>query len=157
MCLIGPREFAGDDDGPLKLLVGYDGSEEARAAFINAIERAGPDDEIFVVHAQGAVSTWLGTPYYDRAVEGSIQAGERLFEDLRRLAATSPASVRFELHEGSPAEVLARIAALREVDQIVVGSRGGRLRAAVGSVSRAILRSTDRPVLVVPRGAAHDR
>ena len=152
-----PRRSELDDEGPLILLVGYDGSDEARAAFVNAIERAGPDDKIFVVHAHDAVSTWLGTPYYDRAVEESIQAGERLFDDLRELAATSPAEIRFELHEGQPAEVIARIGALREVDQIIEGSRGhGRLRAALGSVSRATLRSADRPVLVVPRRAAQD-
>ena len=146
-----------DAEGPLTLLVGYDGSDEARAAFTNAVERAGPEDRIFVLHAYDPVSTWLGTPYYQQALDESIDEGRRVFQDLLEQAAASPAEVVFELHEGQPAEVISRIAALREVDQIIVGSRGhGRLRAAIGSVSRALLRSADRPVLVVPRKAADD-
>ena len=137
------------------ILVGYDGSGEARAAFVEAVERAGPQDTIYVVHAYGAVSTWLGTPYYQRALDGATDAGRRVLAELAEPAAASPAKVIFELHEGHPADVIARIAALREVDQNIVGSRGhGRFRAALGSVSRALLRSADRPVLVVPRKAA---
>jgi nucleotide-binding universal stress UspA family protein len=137
------------------LLVGYDGSEEARAAFKTAIERAGRSDTIVVVNAHEPVSAWLGMPYYQRAVEDTLRAGRGILDELRAVAAASPADVRFEQHEGPPAEVLARIASTREVDEIIVGSRGlGRLRAALGSVSRALLRSADRPVLVVPAKAA---
>lgn len=146
---------ADPEEGPLTMLVGYDGSDEARAAFVNAIERAGPDDTVYVVHAHAAVSSWLGTPYYQRALDEATDEGRRVLEELAERAAESPARVIFELHEGSPADVISRISALREVDQIIVGSRGhGRLRTALGSVSRALLRSADRPVLVVPRKAA---
>ena len=56
------------------------------------------------------------------------------------------ASATFEQHEGRPAEVLARIGALRDADEIVVGARRlGRLRALVSSVSRALLRSANPP------------
>jgi nucleotide-binding universal stress UspA family protein len=146
-----------NSDRPVKqtLLVGYDGSDESRAAFTAAIERAGPDDTIDVVHVYPPVSAWLGTPFYQRAVEDTLHAGERRLDELRAQASESPAEVCFELHEGPAAEVLARIGALREADEIIVGSRPlGRLRSALGSVSQALLRTADRPVLVVPHKAA---
>jgi nucleotide-binding universal stress UspA family protein len=63
--------------------------------------------------------------------------------------------IEFEVLEGPPAEVLIRVAAVRDADEIVVGSRGlGRLRGALGSVSQEVLREAARPVLVVGRDAA---
>ena len=57
--------------------------------------------------------------------------------------------------EGRPAEVLIRAAAVRDADEIVVGSRGlGRIRGALGSVSQELLREAGRPVLVVSHDAA---
>ena len=139
------------------LLVGYDGSKEARAAFITAIGRAGPDDRVVVVTAHEPVGTWLGSPYYERAVEDNVRTGLRFREELLELAADSPVTLGFEQHEGPPAEVLARVASMREVDEIVVGSRGiGRIRAALGSVSRELLRTADRPVLIVPHRVTDD-
>ena len=136
------------------LLVGFDGSAESHAAFETAVERAGPEDTIVVLHARDAVSTWMGTPYYDRAVQDNVVLGQRLLDELRPRAEQASAEVLFELHEGKPGEVISRIAALREVDEIVVGTRGlGRLRASLGSVAQELLRTADRPVLVVPHRA----
>ena len=44
---------------------------------------------------------------------------------------------------------------VRDVDEIVVGSRGlGRFRGSFGSVSHALLHEADRPVVVVPQPTA---
>ena len=133
------------------LLVGFDGSEESYAAFEMAAERAGPRDAILVVHAHDQVSTWMGAPYYDRAVQDNLVIGQQLMDELLPRAQQASAEVQFELHEGKPADVISRIAALREVDEIVVGTRGrGRFRASLGSVAQELLRTADRPVVVVP-------
>ena len=47
------------------VVVGYDGSDEARAAFAVAIDRAQPSDTVVVVHATAPASNWLGAPYYE--------------------------------------------------------------------------------------------
>lgn len=136
------------------LLVGFDGSTESHAAFETAVERAGPDDTIVVLHAHDPVSPWMGKPYYDRAVRDNLVLGQRLLDELRPRAEQASAEVVFELHEGKPGEVISRIASLREVDEIIVGTRGlGRLRASLGSVAQELLRTADRPVLVVPHRA----
>jgi nucleotide-binding universal stress UspA family protein len=74
---------------------------------------------------------------------------------MRPIAEQVETPIEFELLEGPPARVLSRVAAVREADEIVVGSRGlGRLRGALGSVSQELLREAGRPVLVVGRDAA---
>jgi len=136
-------------------VVGYDGSDEARAAVAVAIDRSRAGDSIVIVHATPAASGWLGTPEYGRVVIGIQQAGQKVLDEMRPIAEQVERHVQFEMLEGAPAEVLIRVAAVRDADEIVVGSRGlGRLRAALGSVSRQLLRDADRPVLVVGPDAA---
>lgn len=139
---------------PRSVLVGVDGSDESRAAFMAALERAGPNDTVSVIHTYPPVLGWFGSPFYQQALDERLLGGERILRELRSSAALARTHVSFEQHEGRPAEVLARIAALREVDEIIVGTRRlGRTRAFMGSVSRALLRRANRPVLVVPHRA----
>jgi nucleotide-binding universal stress UspA family protein len=140
---------------PRTVVVGYDGSEEARAAFAVAIKRSQPSDTIVVVHATTPASSWLGTPYYQHAVVEIHQEAERVLDEMRPIAEQVETRIEFEVLEGPPAEVLIRAAAVRDADEIVVGSRGlGRLRGALGSVSQELLREAARPVLVISRDAA---
>lgn len=69
-------------------------------------------------------------------------------------ALQSSTNVETSLIEGNAAEVLARASA--DLDLLVVGSRGyGPLRAVLlGSVSTALVRSAQSPLMVVPRGAS---
>ena len=63
------------------------------------------------------------------------------------------ASCETDLKEGGPAEALLAVAHARDAAEIVVGSRGsGRSWTPIGSVSREVLDSADRPVVVVPSG-----
>ena len=140
---------------PRTVIVGYDGSDEARAAFAVAIDRARPSDTIVVVHATAPASSWLGAPYYPRAVAQIHGAAERILDEMRPIAEQVETPIEFEVLEGPPAEVLIRAAVVRDADEIIVGSRGlGRLRGALGSVSQEVLREAARPVLVVSRDAA---
>lgn len=145
------RDF--DRRGKL-IVVGYDDSPHAQDAVELAAERAGPGGTVLAVHVLPAAPFHLGTPYYQRAVEGNHQRGRQL---LRRLVEALRPGVRIEaeLFHGTPEEVLARVARQREADEIVVGSRGlGRWRSVVRrSVSHELLRLADRPVLVVPSRA----
>jgi nucleotide-binding universal stress UspA family protein len=146
-----PTASIASTDKPRSVLVGVDGSDESHAAFMAAMERAGPADTVVVIHAYSPVLGWLGSPFYQRALEERLRKGKRILRELRWSAGPASTDLSFEQHEGSPAEVLARIAALRDVDEIVVGARRLRpLRMLLGSVSQALLRTANRPVLVVP-------
>jgi nucleotide-binding universal stress UspA family protein len=143
------------DIQPRTVVVGYDGSDEARAAFAVAIDRAQLADTIVLVHATAPASNWLGTPYYERAVAQIHAEAEGVLDEMRPIAEQVETPIEFSVLEGPPAEVLIRAAAVRDADEIVVGSRGlGRLRGALGSVSQELLREAARPVLVVTRDAA---
>jgi len=139
---------------PRSVLVGVDDSDESHAAFMAAMERAGPADAVVVIHAYSPVWGWLGSPFHQRALEERLREGKRILRKLRWSAGPARTNLSFEQYEGSPAEVLARIADLRDVDEIIVGARRlGPLRALLGSVSQALLRTANRPVLVVPYSA----
>jgi nucleotide-binding universal stress UspA family protein len=137
------------------LVVGYDGSPEARTALAAARSRAGADGRLIVVHVTRQPSSWLGRSSYDRVVAERLHAGDMV---LRELGGSIDGDDHLELElmmDRSPAEALRRVAAVRDADEIVVGSRRlGRLRSALGSVSQAVMRAADRPVLVVPASAA---
>lgn len=78
-----PAETAAE---PRTFIVGYDRSDEARAAFAVAVDRSRPDDTVVVVHATTPASSWLGTPYYQRTVEAIQRAAENVLNEMRRIA-----------------------------------------------------------------------
>jgi nucleotide-binding universal stress UspA family protein len=151
----GVRPSAEEAAAPRRLIVGYDGSDEARAAFAVAVDRSRPGDTVVVVHAMPPASRRLGASTYERVAEAIPRAAERVLDELRPIAEHVDRQVEFELLEGSPTEALIRAGALRNAHEIVVGSRGlGRPHVALGSVSQQLLREAGRPVLVVGRDAA---
>ena len=138
---------------PPVIVVGYDGSEESRAALAVAAERAGPDGTVVPLHVTTSASSWLGSPYYDREVQAGHHAAQGVLAEIDDID-TGPANVEPEMIEGDPAETLLRIAQSRNAREIVVGSRGlGRFRSILGSVSHELLQRADRPVVIVPKGA----
>ena len=135
-------------------LVGYDGSDTARAALAYAARRVGPEGHIVVAHIVVPPSAFIDTRRYDSELGGRRPRARRgLPARRRRLLHGVKADQRVK--EGPPAQMLVELARETGADEIVVGSRGfGSGRALLGSVSRALLHETDRPVVVVNRRAA---
>jgi nucleotide-binding universal stress UspA family protein len=137
------------------IIVGFDGSESARAALRAAIRRTGEGDRLVVAHAPAIASALLEHPYYyEHAVERAREHGRQILDEATALLpADIPADMR--LPQGPPPRALIELAGKLDADEIAVGSRGfGRFRgAALGSISHALLHESDRPVLVVPRRA----
>jgi len=136
------------------IVVGYDGSGEARAAFATAAERAGKGGTVVAVYGAEPATNLLDTPHYARAVELRRERAARVFAELPSLG-VADVTVEAELVDAPAPEALAEVARLRDAEEIVVGSRRlGWLRGALGSVSRRVLRIADRPVVVVPLPSA---
>ncbi len=134
------------------IVVGYDGTPQARAALAFAAGRAELHDRIVVVHVVAPVHGYLGQPYYDRAVVRAHRDGREVLDDLpARVSAAEKV-----LLEGKPAEMLARVAHVRNASEIVIGSgRRGRLLGWFGGhVSRRLVSLADRPVVLVPAPTA---
>jgi nucleotide-binding universal stress UspA family protein len=124
-------------------VVGYDGSEPARAAVAWAAGRAGRTGRVWIVHSvvPGAPRPGEGKAVLDAL---ALEAGNALLD----------VDYHLELAAGNPAEALDKSARAHDADEIAIGSRGfGKLRASLGSVSHDLLHRADRPVLVIPYNA----
>ena len=134
------------------IVVGYDGSETAREAVAYATERAGTHGRVIVVHAYGSRPDWLA-PTYQQMADDQQSHGRAVLDALLLEAGNALLDRDFELElaEGPPAKAIAKVAADRDADEIVIGSRGfGKARSVLGSVSHELLHEADRPVVVIP-------
>ena len=133
--------------GP-RVVVGYDGSEAARAAVTWAAARAGRAGKVWIVHCLTP-----GAPGPDGG-QGKAVLDSLLLEGGNALL---DVDYELELAQGNPAAALAGAAREHEADEIAIGSRGfGKVRAALGSVSHDVLHEADRPVLVIPYNAVRE-
>lgn len=141
------------------IVVGYDGSEAARAAVTVAARRAGDDGRLVIVHSYGLPPDFLGFPYYDRLLTDRQAHGQAVLDDLLLEGNDEMADVEYEaeLLGGPPAQAIVDVARVQDADEIVLGGRGlSRARAALGSVSHEVLHLADRPVTVVPSRNGRD-
>lgn len=144
-------------NGRPRIVVGYDGSEAARQAVSYAANRAGQRGKVWIVHCYGPPPDWLGAPNYQRLLDDHQARGKAILDALMLEGGDALVDVDYELElvDGKPAEAVAKVAQVRDADEIVLGSRGfGRLRSALGSVSQELLHLADRPVVVIPHQAA---
>jgi nucleotide-binding universal stress UspA family protein len=138
-----------------RVVVGYDGSARSRAAVERAVEAAGDDGPVFVVHAYAQPHSWLGRPNYQERLDAALDDAKATIRELRDDSGGPLARVAWvpEIIGGDPAQAIADVAAARHVDEIVVGSRKLGLTRVHGGVAEALLRTTDVPVTVMSRAA----
>lgn len=134
-----------------KLLIAYDGSEQARKAFDVGIEIAAKfAAEVFVISV--AV---LPEPADDVETEAILENAneyyEKHFAELKQDAASAGIVPQFEVLVGHPAEQIVHYANEKEVDMIVMGHRGKSLieRWMLGSVSKRVLSYAHCTVTIV--------
>jgi nucleotide-binding universal stress UspA family protein len=140
----GPRTPAGQ--GPVDLLVGFDGSAESADAVQTAVELLGP--------RIGRLTVATVLPYDD------VRGEERqAHEELRRLAARMPGrGVELEVLHGHPATALRSFACDGGYELIAVGTRGaGITKAILGSAATELARDSEVPVLLVGGHGASPR
>ena len=142
------------------LIVGVDGSEGSRAAVDEAIDLAGNlGATLTFVFVRKPPSGWLGDPYYQRALTGDLVDARRAVAEAVETATTAGIGAYSEVLEGDPANELVSIADNRDVDMIVVGSRGHNALAGavLGSVSQSVSQHANRTVVVAKQMPARAR
>lgn len=99
-----------------------------------------------------------GAGYGERAraaISEDVSAEEKakeLFETADELAREYEATLDTAIVEGQPAEMIVETAEERDVDTIIMGSKGrtGVSRAILGSVAGTVVQDSSVPVTVVP-------
>jgi nucleotide-binding universal stress UspA family protein len=144
---------------PSQILIATDDSAAGQRAVETGIEIArGAGASATLVYVRPSPSR-LGEPYYQRELGLDLREARLGLAKAARRVAEAGVPVETELLEGDPAEQVLELARRRDVDLIVVGSRGRRriAEALLGSVSRAVVRGADRSVLVAKERAARAR
>jgi nucleotide-binding universal stress UspA family protein len=148
---------------PSRVLIAYDGSDGAEHA-LEVTAAMLPGREAVVLYVFSSMPASLA-PLSGMGVPPELEMDTT--EVARRAAALArqgaDRATRLGMH-GSPLVVdaagasgiwsaIVRLAGEREVDLIVIGSRGraGIRAMLLGSVSNGVVHHADRPVLVVPR------
>lgn len=152
------------------ILVPFDGSEPAQRALQAALEmgesnipvdvtviKVAPpmnfDDSTFEIAARMAGVPEI-EPEVIQATRDNYNSEQRksIQEQIQNFFASVPANIDIQIvvENGRPYEVICEYAKDNGIDCIVMGRRGlGAIRSALGSVSAAVLRGSDLPVLVV--------
>jgi nucleotide-binding universal stress UspA family protein len=133
------------------IVAGYDGSPRGQAAVVEAGLLAGDEGCVFVVYAYRTPAGFLGAPYFDRRLSAARETGVRALTELLSGRARLPVTEYIpELLAGAPADTIARVAAARSADAIVVGA--GHTRRLAGmrwSVARKLKRIADAQVIMI--------
>lgn len=135
-----------------RILLAVDGSDHAvRAAKIAADLARCMKSELRVVVAYDPIPPFLGEPNLQSAINTRLKDAQEIVQNAVTAAGDVPGEIHTELIEGNPAEAIIEVAKTRNIDVIVMGSRGlGRLAGLVlGSTSQKVVSHAPCPVLIV--------
>jgi nucleotide-binding universal stress UspA family protein len=135
---------------PKHILVGYDGSETARRAYLFALELGACAGARVQVVSVLQVDNGADTSALMMTDQGRERL-EALDREVRALKPDHGVQVTVDLILGSPGDALLSYVAQHGVDHIVIGhtERGALARWLVGSTSTDVLAKAHVPVTVV--------
>jgi len=146
-----------------RILVAIDGSETSRRALDHALLLAVEQHaHVRIVHAIEWIEH-MATPHpgghpgdLARISESEREDGQRLLADAKARVEAAGVETEFALLEGKePADKTARLlvqdAGKWDADLIVIGTHGrtGLARFVLGSVAESVIRTAQRPVLLI--------
>jgi nucleotide-binding universal stress UspA family protein len=138
-------------DGPLRVLVGVDGSAASTAAARAAVGLLGPRIGDLVLASVLDYDAAAGTPAWERE---TTRVAQLLAREKARLEPLETATV---LLNGHPAAALTAHAREQNFDLLVVGTRGrGASKAVLGSVASRLARQAGVPVLLAGGAVTDD-
>lgn len=138
----------------MKILVPYDGSEQAEEALRYALREQG-DADIVVFHVIDPVgkggekdtrAAWWNMWYEDRQ-----STTETRLEEAHEIAEQEGRDITTDVSTGKPSNEIIEYADEEDVDLIVMGRQGetGLSRVLLGSAAENVARHSDLPVMLV--------
>jgi nucleotide-binding universal stress UspA family protein len=137
----------------VKILVAYDGSDEAKRTLDWAaqLSRGTPGSSVTVI---GVAPALAAAPHISDAVDPSsdVPLHRRQLDEAASILASAAIQAETIVRIGKPAEEILDAAEEGGFDLVVLGHRGmgAARRFLMGSVSERVVRHATRPVLVVP-------
>jgi len=134
-----------------KIVVGYDGSDGAKAALGEAIGLAQQlSGKVLVTYAFGGPKSYSGAPLTPR--KKLKELGEKLLDEALARAGGPSDLIEPVLVDDNAAQGLLSVALQHRAGMIVVGTRGESLLSGVllGSTAYRLVHNATKPVLVVP-------
>jgi len=131
-----------------RIVVGYDGSAQARKALEVAVDLA----RRYGAEVISVTVVDIGTASSDpNAVRIARDAAEQIASEASEKLSREGVAHRAVVRQGDPGDEIVRVASESSADLIIVGSRGLSTlrRLLLGSVSRKVLNKSKIPVLVV--------
>ncbi len=135
-----------------KILVGIDGSPQSlRAAEVAGAIARMDEAVLYIVVAYEPLPRDLGESLLEPLISTRIMAADELYDLALIECGKIQGTIVKEIMEGPPAEAILAVAQTREVDLIVMGTRGlGKLASFVlGSQSMKVVSESTCPVLLV--------
>ena len=136
-----------------KILLAVDGSEHSMRAAKEAgdLARAMKSEVVRIVVAFDGIPSYIGEPYLQQALDARLNEANEILQKAQEAVGQIPGEIHTELIEGSPAEAIINVAATRNSDLIVMGSRGeGTLGSLLlGGTSQNVVSHAPCPVLIV--------
>lgn len=135
-----------------KILLAFDGSDHALKAAKIAGELANRmQADLWVVIAYDPFPSYLGVPNEQTAIDSRLdKANEEMEKAIREIGPISGKLTR-EILEGPATEAILNVANVREIELIIIGTRGhSRIDGLLlGSQSQKVAAHAKCPVLVV--------
>ena len=135
-----------------RILVAVDGSENA----ITAARLAGDicrsmGADLALVTVFDPIPNYLGEPFIQAALTKRMEPAQAILNEARDHVGEIPGELTTDMLEGPPAEAILKLLESRNVDLVIMGTRGlGRLRGLVlGSQSQKVVQHAHCPVLLV--------
>ena len=135
-----------------KILVGIDGSPQSMRAANTAggLARVMKSD-LYLVVAYDPLPRDLGEPFLQEIIDKHITNAEEVFNSALTECGVIQGKITKEILEGPPAEAILSVAKAREVDLIIMGTRGlGKFASLfLGSQSMKVVSEANIPVLLI--------
>lgn len=137
-----------------KILVAYDGSHLSERSLQQAIEMVtdNPEKELYVVsvvnYQTGAMTNAV---MYNNIKKEIVEEMEQAMTGVKDKLNNLPIKSNVELLDGNPGKTISAYAKDKQIDLIIMGSRGlgGIKEVFLGSVSHEVLKHAHCPVLII--------
>lgn len=134
------------------ILLAFDGSEHSsKAAKLAGEICRSMSSDLWLITVFDPIPGYIGQPYLDQAIAQRMETAEAVLKDAVAQIGEISGKMTTELLEGPVAEAILGVIDAREIDLVIMGTRGlSRLQGlVVGSQSQKVIQHATCPVMLV--------